>query len=102
MVAFKDFTASFPKHNLASQAHFWEGESYFSLKDYARAALAYQEIISNFPGSSKLQSAMLKQGISLYNANKKSAGRDRLQELVKRYPSSPEATRAKQFLANNK
>mgnify|MGYP003623944077 FL=1 len=45
---------------------------------------------------------MLKQGISLYNANKKSAGRDRLQELVKRYPSSPEATRAKQFLANNK
>lgn len=102
VMTFKDFTATFPQHNLAGNAHFWQGESYYQLKDYARAALAYQEVISKFPGSNKVQSAMLKQGISLYNANKKPAGRERLQELVTRYPNSQEATRAKQFLANNK
>ena len=102
VVSFKDFVATYPKHRLTSNAHFWQGESYFQLKDYARAALAYQEVIANFAGSSKLQSAMLKQGISLHHANKKPAGRERLQELVKRYPNSPEASRAKQFLAQNK
>ena len=102
VVAFKDFVAAYPKHNLASNAHFWEGESYFQMKDYARAALAYQEVIANFPGSAKVQSAMLKQGIALYNAGKKPAAQERLQDLIKRYPNSPEASRAKQFLASNK
>ncbi|MDR2489509.1 MAG: tol-pal system protein YbgF [Desulfovibrio sp.] len=102
VVAFKNFSATFPKHNLASNAHFWEGESYFQMQDYARAALAYQEVIAKFPGSGKIQSAMLKQGIALYNAGKKPAAQERLQELIKRYPSSPEASRAKQFLASNK
>jgi tol-pal system protein YbgF len=101
-VAFKEFSTSFPKHNLAGNAHFWEGESYFQMQDYARAALAYQEVIAKFPGSGKIQSAMLKQGIALYNAGKKPAAQERLQELVKRYPGSAEATRAKQFLASNK
>lgn len=101
VASFKNFTASHPKHNLAGNAHFWEGESWFQLKDYARAALAYQEVIGNYSGSSKLQSAMLKQGISLHNAGKKSAARERLNELVSRYPQSPEASRAKKFLAEN-
>lgn len=102
VMSFKDFTSTFPKHNLAGNAHFWQGESYFQLKDYARAALAYQEVIGNYPGSPKVQSSMLKQGISLYHADKKPAASERLKELIKRYPNSPEATRAKQFLAKNK
>jgi tol-pal system protein YbgF len=100
--SFKDFYASYPTHRLAGNSHFWEGESWFQMKDYARAALAYQEVIAKFPGSPKLQSAMLKQGIALQNAGKKQAARERLSDLVKRYPNSPEATRAKQVLAENK
>jgi tol-pal system protein YbgF len=102
VVSFKDFVAAHPNHKLAGNAYFWQGESYFQLKDYARAALAYQEVITKFAGSSKMQSSMLKQGMALYHADKKAAGRERLQELVKRYPNSPEAGRAKQFLAQNK
>jgi tol-pal system protein YbgF len=102
VVSFKDFVAAHPNHKLAGNAYFWQGESYFQLKDYARAALAYQEVITRFAGSSKMQSSMLKQGMALYHADKKAAGRERLQELVKRYPNSPEAGRAKQFLAQNK
>ena len=102
VVSFKDFSSAYPKHALASNAHFWEGESYFQMKDYARAALAYQEVIEKFPGSSKMQASMLKQGIALHNIGKKAAARERLNELVKRYASSPEASRAKQFLATNK
>ena len=102
VVSFKDFTAAYPQHKLAGNAHFWEGESYFQMQDYARAALAYQEVIVKHPGSPKLQSAMLKQGMALHNAGKKEAARERLQELIKRYPNSPETTRARQFLSSNK
>lgn len=100
--AFTDFTKAYPNHNLASNAHFWRGESYYQLKDYAGAALAYQEVIQKFPGSGKLQSAMLKQGMSFYYAGKKDAAKLRLDELAKKYPSSPEAGRAKKFMEQNK
>ncbi|MDR1490753.1 MAG: tol-pal system protein YbgF [Desulfovibrio sp.] len=100
--SFKGFYAAYPEHKLAGNAHFWEGESWFQLKDYARAALAYQEVIAKFPGSPKLQSAMLKQGMALSGAGKKQAARERLNELLARYPNSPEATRAKQLLADSK
>ncbi len=100
--AFKDFSTTFPKHKMAGNARFWEGESYFEMKDYPRAALAYQEVIEKFPGSSKVQAAMLKQGLALQNAGKKDAAKERLNDLIKRYPGSPEASRAKQFLATGK
>ncbi|MDL2268270.1 tol-pal system protein YbgF [Desulfovibrio sp. OttesenSCG-928-G15] len=101
VVAFKEFAEANPRHNLASNAFFWQGESYFQMKDYARAALAYQQVIGNYPGSAKIQSSLLKQGMALYYAGKKPAGRERLEDLVKRYPSSQDASRAKQFLAQN-
>ncbi|MDR2161915.1 MAG: tol-pal system protein YbgF [Desulfovibrio sp.] len=102
IVSFKDFVSTFPKHELTGNAHFWTGESYFQLNDYPRAALAYQEVIAKFPGSVKLPSAMLKQGIALYHAGKKDAARQRLNELLKKYPKSPEAGRARDFLKKNK
>lgn len=100
--AFTDFTKHFPQHKLTSNAHFWRGESYYQLKDYAGAVGAYQEVIQNFSGSAKLQSSMLKQGMSLHYAGKKDAAKVRLNDLIKKYPSSPEAGRAKTFLQQNK
>ncbi|SBV91526.1 Tol-pal system protein YbgF [uncultured delta proteobacterium] len=100
--AFTDFTKTYANHSLASNAHFWRGESYYQLKDYAGAALAYQDVIQKFPGSGKFQSAMLKQGMAFYYAGKKDAAKLRLEELVKKYPASPEAGRAKKFMEQNK
>ncbi len=99
---FTDFTQAYPSNKLSSNAHFWRGESFYQLKDYAAAALAYQQVIEKFPGSVKYQSAMLKQGMSFQNVGKKDAARYRLEELIKKYPNSPEAGRAKAFLAANK
>ena len=100
--AFSDFTKTFPDHKLASNAHFWRGESYYQLKDYAGAALAYQDVIEKYPGSGKLQSALLKQGMAFYYVGKKDVAKLRLNELIKKYPSSPEAGRASKFMEQNK
>lgn len=99
---FDDFSANYGKHQLAGNSQFWRGESYFQLGDYANAALAYQEVISKYAASQKLQGAYLKQGMAFYKAGKKDAGKVRFDELIKKYPNSPEAASAKKFMAANK
>ncbi|MDR1658812.1 MAG: hypothetical protein LBR94_00530 [Desulfovibrio sp.] len=44
----------------------------------------------------------MKQGICFSKLNQKAAANARMQELVKKYPKSPEAARAKAFLRTNK
>lgn len=102
VAAFKSFTSNYPKHKLAGNAAFWEGESYYQLGEYGRAALAYQEVLDKYKSSQKYQASLLKQGISFFNAGKKSAAKERLQELISTYPNSSEASRAKQFITSNK
>jgi TolA-binding protein len=60
--------------------------------------VAYQQVIEKYPGSDKLQSAMFKQGVSMYQRGQKEAGKVRLNELVGKYPKSQEAERARNFL----
>lgn len=90
-----EFVQSYPKHELVSNAIFWQGESFFQLGDFARAVLSYQDVITKYPKSSKVPSAMLKQGIAFKKIGKDKAGDLVLQELIKKYPNSAEAKRAK-------
>lgn len=99
---FDDFNQNFSKHQLAGNSYFWRGESFFQLGDFANAALAYQEVISKYPASPKLQGAYLKQGMAFYRTGKKDASKVRFNELIKKYPSSPEAASAKKFMTTNK
>ncbi|MDR1241506.1 MAG: tol-pal system protein YbgF [Deltaproteobacteria bacterium] len=98
---FQDFVKVYPKNRLTGNAYFWLGESYYQLKNYNGAILAYQQIIENFSGSNKLQSALFKQGVCMYQKGQQEAGKVRLNELIAKYPKSPEADRARQFIRQN-
>lgn len=100
--AFRDFTETYPKHRLVSNAWFWRGESEYQLGNYPAGALAYEEVISKYPGSGKAAAAYLKQGMCFIKTGKKDAARLRLEELIKKYPKSAEATRAKQVIKDMK
>ncbi len=96
--AFRDFTETYPKHRLVSNAWFWRGESNFQLGNFPAAALDYEQVISKHPSSGKASQAYLKQGMSFIQTNKKDAAKFRLDELVKKFPKSPEAARAQTLL----
>lgn len=96
--AFSDFTKTYPKHRLAGNAWFWLGESNFQTKNYAEAALNYNQVIDNYASSGKLASAYLKQGMCFINTKKTDAAKYRLNELIQKFPKSAEATRAKELL----
>ena len=59
-------------------------------------------MIKQYPKSSSAPGAYLKQGISFSKLNQGAAARARMQELITRFPNSPEAARAKSFLKTNK
>ncbi len=96
-----EFTTTFPSHQLTPNAIFWQGECWYQLGDYQRAILAYQDVIKKHQKSTKYKYALLKQGISFYNLDKKDLGKLVLSDLVSKYPDSTEATRAKQFIKEN-
>lgn len=94
-----EYERTYPKSKLAANAKFWQGEAYFQMQNYPRATLAYEDVIKKYTKSSKYPQALLKQGISFLKQGKKNAGKFRLNQLIKEFPKSVEATRAKQELA---
>lgn len=98
---FSDFVNTYPAHKLTSNAYFWQGESHYMMKNYSNAISAYQKVIQDFPGSGKLQASMYKQGLSMFYIDQKPAAKIRLQDLIKKYPKSPEAQRAQKFIEKN-
>ena len=59
-------------------------------------------MIKKYPKSSRAPGAYLKQGISFSKLNQGAAAKARMQELIKKFPNSPDAARAKSFLKTNK
>lgn len=96
----KNFSETYKDNSLVPNALFWQGESFYQMRDYPKAILAYQEVISKYPKSPKYASALLKQGISFIIIGKKDAGRLVLSDVIKKFPNSPEAKRADEFLSN--
>ncbi len=94
----EEFVTAFPKHDLVSNALFWQGECYFQLKDYARAVLKYQSVLDNYPKSSKYPTALLKQGVSFMRLDKTKMGRLRLEEAARKFPETAEGKRAAALL----
>ncbi len=95
---FQKLIQDHPKSENVDNAQFWIGESYYREKWYERAILEYQAVMEKYPNGNKVPSAMLKQGLALQQIGEKPSARLILQELVKKYPKSSEATIASQKL----
>ena len=87
---------------MAPEAQYYLAECYFQRNQFADAALAYDTVITKYSKSSKAPAAYLKQGICFSKINQGAAAKSRLNELIRKYPNSAEAARAKTFLKTNK
>ncbi len=99
--AFVDFTRKFPKNAQVGNAWYYIGESNFQMNKFNEAALAYDKVITGYSRSSRAPAAYLKQAISFSKLGQKAAATARMQELMRKYPNSGEAKRAKAFLQTN-
>ena len=95
--SFTDFTKTYGNHKLAPNAWYYVGESNFQLNRFADAALAYDVVITKHATNPRAPGAYLKQALSFSKLGQKEAADARLKELIRKFPNSPEAARAKQI-----
>ena len=89
------FLEKYPKHDLAANARYWNGETYYSEKKYEQAILEFQEVIKNFPGKEKVPSAIYKQAMAFIEIGDKKSARYLLNKLVEDHAASDEAKKAR-------
>jgi len=95
---FRQLLQKYPKSKNADNAQFWIGEIYYREKWYEKAIMEYQKVIENYPDGNKVPSSLLKQGLAFFSLDEKANARLILQEMIKKYPASPEAKLAKDKL----
>jgi tol-pal system protein YbgF len=92
---FKDFLKKYPKSNLADNAQYWVGESHYALREFDQAIIEFDAVRRKYPQGEKVPAALLKQGFAFGELGEKVNARLVLQDVVEKYPDSPEAAKAK-------
>ncbi|MBX3329594.1 MAG: tol-pal system protein YbgF [Nitrospira sp.] len=99
---FMGFLEDYPNSNLAPNARFWLGESYFGKKEFQRAIDAYGKVEIDYPGSEKVPAAILKKGYAYLALKDKKRASSAFKQVVTLYPKTVEAGKASDKLAQLK
>ena len=91
IAGFREFLKLYPTHPLADNARYWIGECFYAQKQFLAALDEFRATVADYPGQDKEPAARYKSGLCLAELGKKDEARREWQELVKRYPKSPEA-----------
>lgn len=84
-----------PAGELADNALYWIGETYFAAGAYNDAMIYYKRIATEFGDQNKAPDAMLKTGMALARLGDLKLARRAFEELIARFPYSTPATNAK-------
>lgn len=92
---FGQFLVRYPNSEMADNAQYWIGESYYAQQQFEEAARAFQSIIHRYPQGDKISAALLKLAYSQISLNQRSSARKNLEKLINEYPASNEAALAR-------
>ena len=99
VAGFKNYLVSYPITSLSDNAAFWIGESYFSMNQFGKAAIAFDKAAKKYPNSIKAPAALLRAADSYVARDDKGASVSRLRQIIDLYPTSNEAIRASDRLS---
>ncbi|HEX7417886.1 MAG TPA: tol-pal system protein YbgF [Steroidobacteraceae bacterium] len=88
---FRQFLATYPTSELASNAQYWLGEAYYVTRDYDNAAAAFERVGQQWPNSRKAADALVKLGFTQVELNHLPAARATLAQVGQKYPGSDAA-----------
>jgi tol-pal system protein YbgF len=101
LMGFQEVLAKFPTSELADNAQYWIGESYYAQKDYRQAQKEFEKVEGSYPQGDKVPAALLKLGFCLQQQGDKAAAHAAFQKLVQRFPNTEEARLAGAKLQEN-
>ena len=79
-------------------AHYYIGESYFQLNEYANAIAYFKESAKRYAKGKYMPNLMLHTGIALQKTKDEEGAQQFFQALIAKYPSSKEAKKAEKLL----
>jgi tol-pal system protein YbgF len=82
------FISSYPTHDLADDAQYLIGESYFEEKNYERAILAFNKVQVDYANGDKAPDSLFKEALSFLNLGDRASARELLGRVVQKYPGS--------------
>lgn len=85
---FRAFLDAYPNGELAPNALYWLGESYYVTQNFQIALDTFDELLRRFPQSPKAQDALLKVGYCHYELKQWPEAERALNEVVRRYPDT--------------
>ena len=97
---FQELLRRFPTSQLADDAQYWIGETYYLEKRYDKAILEYDKVVINYAKGDKVPGALLKQGFAFLALGDKASAKQLLNQLVGEHPDSDEAKTARSRLLN--
>lgn len=81
--------------DLADNALFWIGETYFATGEYANAVRYYNRVVNEFSDQNKAPDALFKIALTQEKTGDLALARRTLQQVIERYPYSSTASSAK-------
>lgn len=96
--AFEAVFEADPSGDLADNALFWIGETYFATKDYTNAVRNYMRVVNDYSTQNKAPDALFKTAIVQVRTGDLALARRTLQQVIDRYPYSSTASSAKSEL----
>src|SRR5262249_43394569 len=95
---FRTLLAAAPNHELADNALYGVGESFYALARYDSAQVAYLQVESRYPKGDRVPAALYKLGMTYEKLGDKTSARATFMRLQTRYPRSGEAKLADERL----
>jgi tol-pal system protein YbgF len=96
--AFQQVFDADPSGELADNALYWIGETWFAVADYQNAIKFFRRVTNDYGDQNKAPDAAYKTGIALARSGDLQLARQAFDECIKRYPYSTSAASAKQEL----
>ena len=92
------FISKYPAHELADDAQYWIGQSYYQEKNFERAILAFNKVQVDYANGDKAPEALFLEAISFLNIDDRASARELLGQVIAKYPESSAAGIARQRL----
>ena len=86
--SFQSFMDRYPNSDLADNAQYWLGESYYVTRNYEIALEVFQGLIDQYPDSTKAGDGLLKIGFTHYELKQWDQARAALEQVQQQYPNS--------------
>ena len=98
---FKDLrstSAAFPRSELADDAQFYIGNTYYADGQYREAADAFEQVVLNYPDGDAVAEALYKRGLALDRLGEPELARQAFELVVQNYSEDNMANLAQQWL----